>query len=343
MTLPRAARRGADLARRSMPVWGLSLLLFGAAVRTTVSAVVRADDAPERGLYISLALACFALAAVAWTAGARIGARLRLVLLLTVVGVTTTLVATANGSTEVVISAFAYPWGALYAAHVMDRRAAFGFAAGASASFAVGISVIGWAGLAGAWLMVSLTVLLVTVATSAAVTALRDQSETDPLTGIANRAGFHRMAAQMLASADRHCRPMALLLCDLDGLKQINDSGGHAAGDTVLVDVVLAWSPVLRQGDVLARIGGDEFALLLPDTDLEAAELIVDRLHAATAAAFSAGAATRQAGESLSQLLVRADAAMYARKGGHQPSALAMRSFMTSVAPPPIPRMRASR
>jgi diguanylate cyclase (GGDEF)-like protein len=342
VTLP-LARCAPGAARRTTVVWGLALLLLGAGVRAGAIAAVRVSAASYRPLYVALALACFALAAAVWVAGAGLPARLRYLLLVVTSVVTTVLVATAPRSSEVVLTAFAYPWAAVYAAHVLPRRVAFTFAGIASASFAIGISVVGWAGLVGAWVMVTMTVLLATAVTSAVVCALRNQSETDALTGVANRAGFHRLSALTLASADRRWSPVALVLCDLDGLKQVNDSGGHAAGDALLVDVVVSWSRVLRRGDVLARIGGDEFAVLLPDTDLEGAEHVVERLYAATKTPFSAGAATRLPGESLSELLMRADAAMYARKGGHQPSALAMRSFMTSVAPPPIPRMRASR
>lgn len=343
MTLLHACSGRTEAGRRTTLVWGLALLLLGAGARTIASAGVRTSTSNFRPLYVLMAAACVCLAAAVWVAGARLSSPLRYLLLVMTSVVTTVLVATATRPIEVVLTAFAYPWAAVYAAHVLARRVAFAFAGVASASFAVGISVVGWSGLIGAWVMVTITVVLATAVTSAVVSVLRDQSETDALTGVVNRAGFHRLSALMLAAADRRCQPVALVLCDLDGLKQVNDSGGHAAGDVLLVDVVVAWTQVLRRGDVLARIGGDEFALLLPDTDLAGAEHAVERLKAATRTPFSAGAATRQPGESMSEMLIRADAAMYAGKGGHQPSALAIKSFMTSVAPPPIPRMRASR
>uniref|UniRef100_Q07QK2 Diguanylate cyclase/phosphodiesterase with PAS/PAC sensor(S) n=1 Tax=Rhodopseudomonas palustris (strain BisA53) TaxID=316055 RepID=Q07QK2_RHOP5 len=89
----------------------------------------------------------------------------------------------------------------------------------------------------------------------------------DPLTGLANRALFHREIAEVLMRSGRHGLQAALLLLDLDGFKEINDTMGHAAGDELLRKVAHLISRTLGNGDFLSRIGGDEFAIILTDGD----------------------------------------------------------------------------
>jgi diguanylate cyclase (GGDEF)-like protein len=89
----------------------------------------------------------------------------------------------------------------------------------------------------------------------------RTMAELDPLTGVANRRGFDLALERAAATGD----PYALILIDLDDFKRVNDEQGHPAGDAVLQSVAMAAATVARQGDCLARIGGDEFALIAPD------------------------------------------------------------------------------
>ena len=112
-------------------------------------------------------------------------------------------------------------------------------------------------------------------------------------------------------------------LIDLDNLKPTNDTYGHAAGDTALIDFVRLSRTALRPVDFLARIGGDEFALLLPDTDLAAAVAVGRRLQAVLAAAqsgetlqitLSVGVAVLGADDTLHTLVKRADEALYGAK-----------------------------
>ena len=94
--------------------------------------------------------------------------------------------------------------------------------------------------------------------------ALR-RARTDPLTGLANRAAFDEALDLAMSRAHRHGRTLALLFADLDGFKQVNDTGGHATGDAVLAEVARRISGLLRDGDLAARVGGDEIAILLED------------------------------------------------------------------------------
>jgi diguanylate cyclase (GGDEF)-like protein len=91
----------------------------------------------------------------------------------------------------------------------------------------------------------------------------RTMAELDPLTGVRNRRGFDLALQRAAASRE----PYALILIDLDDFKRVNDEHGHPAGDAVLQSVALAAATVARQGDCVARIGGDEFALIAPGAE----------------------------------------------------------------------------
>lgn len=149
----------------------------------------------------------------------------------------------------------------------------------------------------------------------------------DPLTGLPNRMGFSEAATVALATAARDGRPVAGAMLDIDHFKAINDGWGHGAGDAVLRDVAAAMRGVLRLGDVLARVGGEEFALLLPGVDIQGARPLLERLRAAAAAVPHPGAPERRISLSagiapveglglpaLESGLLAADAALYAAK-----------------------------
>lgn len=158
---------------------------------------------------------------------------------------------------------------------------------------------------------------------------LRHLAGHDSLTGIANRASFRDRLAQALAIGERD---LAVAFCDLDRFKPVNDTYGHRVGDQVLVEVATRLRDTLRVGDELARIGGDEFTLLLRNVpDAATAGHVADRLLAAMTAPFavpggevslgmSVGVALARPSASAEELLNTADAALYACKragGGH--------------------------
>ncbi len=106
----------------------------------------------------------------------------------------------------------------------------------------------------------------------------------DDVTGLANRRAFIGQLWRELGRARRSGRPLAVVLMDLDGFKQINDTLGHTAGDEVLRRFGALLLEHLRPGDLAARYGGDEFALILPHTDHRTAQRLAERIKAATAA-----------------------------------------------------------
>jgi diguanylate cyclase (GGDEF)-like protein len=153
---------------------------------------------------------------------------------------------------------------------------------------------------------------------------------TDALTELANRRAFDDLVAMEAAAVDRGGEPFCIARIDLDRFKSVNDQHGHDAGDLLLTGLAGAMRASIRGSDVAARIGGDEFALLLRSCPIEEAVAICERVRERLAAVRVAGAddlsatasmgvAELRDGGSLSEALARADEALYAakRRGGN--------------------------
>ena len=110
--------------------------------------------------------------------------------------------------------------------------------------------------------------------------ALAEQASTDPLTRLRNRRSFYDQGAQQVAAVKRYLGELSVLLIDIDHFKQVNDRFGHQAGDEVLVKVASLLSGIVRNGDAVARIGGEEFAVLLPETNRLGAAVLAERIRA---------------------------------------------------------------
>jgi diguanylate cyclase (GGDEF)-like protein/PAS domain S-box-containing protein len=159
--------------------------------------------------------------------------------------------------------------------------------------------------------------------------ALRNLSLTDDLTGLYNRRGFTTLAERHLALARRHQRALLLVFADIDGLKEINDTHGHAVGDQAVVDVAGILRSTFRSADIIARLGGDEFTVFPLEAGGESADTLLRRLHESLAAfnhrrlrpytlSLSVGVGRFDAGrcQTVHQLLAEADREMYERKKG---------------------------
>jgi diguanylate cyclase (GGDEF)-like protein len=170
------------------------------------------------------------------------------------------------------------------------------------------------------------------------------QASQDPLTGLKNRRRFGEDLRAELARSHRYGVAGALLMLDLDHFKQVNDTLGHPAGDRVLAEIAAVLRARARETDVLARIGGDEFAIVLPRCELAEAEEVGGEITVAIRERMSAepeippitasvGIAAFGVGERLSYetVLGRADAAMYAAKGSGRDR---VRTFDSSVPEP---------
>jgi diguanylate cyclase (GGDEF)-like protein len=149
-----------------------------------------------------------------------------------------------------------------------------------------------------------------------ALVQLSDMARTDPLTELSNRRAWQEELAREMAKAERGGQRLSIGLIDLDELKGYNDRWGHAAGDRVLLTAAARWRRRLRLTDLLARIGGDEFAVAMPNCGLDEAVVVGDELRGALPDGLtcSVGVAEWSVGESASELLSRADEALYAAK-----------------------------
>ncbi len=108
---------------------------------------------------------------------------------------------------------------------------------------------------------------------------LREHSHRDPLTGAANRRHFFERADEETQRARRSGQPLSVLTFDVDHFKRINDQWGHAVGDRVLISICASVDPVLRSHDLFARIGGEEFAILMPEASLDEAYSVAERVR----------------------------------------------------------------
>ncbi|MGB9177958.1 MAG: diguanylate cyclase [Pyrinomonadaceae bacterium] len=106
---------------------------------------------------------------------------------------------------------------------------------------------------------------------------------TDPLTGLYNRRKFEEQMEAEIARTRRYARPFCLIILDIDHFKRVNDTFGHAVGDDAIKQVARILKACARAGDTVARIGGEEFALLLPETEIEKARQVANRLRTAVA------------------------------------------------------------
>ena len=150
------------------------------------------------------------------------------------------------------------------------------------------------------------------------VALLATQSRSDPLTGAANRRSWDEEMDRELARARRTEAPLTVAILDMDHFKTYNDAFGHVAGDTLLKDLVIAVRAELRTGDVIARWGGEEFAIALPDCDLQQAQTIASRLLNVVPSGQTASIGLTQAltQDSPRDLIDRADRALYTAKNG---------------------------
>jgi diguanylate cyclase len=156
----------------------------------------------------------------------------------------------------------------------------------------------------------------------------RQEARTDALSGVANRSAFDDKLRLLLGYHRRDGQPFALILVDLDHFKWINDTYGHLAGDHVIGQLGGLLTRLLREGDFVARYGGDEFAVLLPHADLEVGARVAQRMctdvtrtnlgvassKEQTAVTVSIGLAMVRRGDTPERIFQRADEALYASK-----------------------------
>lgn len=155
---------------------------------------------------------------------------------------------------------------------------------------------------------------------------IEHQSITDPLTEIYNRRALDRLTENFISHARRRHSPLTFMMLDANSFKQINTRFGHLTGDFVLAELAWVLKSSVRASDAVVRYGGDEFLIILADTNVEGGEHVIDRIHAKIAdwnaighledfqVSVSIGAVEWQEGDTLDELLDGADQRMFAQK-----------------------------
>jgi len=196
-------------------------------------------------------------------------------------------------------------------------------------------------------LLLAAGIFLLLVVAQQAIRESQLASETDPLSGIANRRGFDRLAQEALSRAQHRRLPVSVAIFDLDHFKRINDTFGHSTGDAVIVAFARLLRATAPDGSVVGRQGGEEFVLLIAGATVRTAWLAADAIRIATAqqtdgdlpsVTVSGGVAQLRRGETLSELLRRADQASYqAKRDGRDRICMAAHIPSESDAPEAFP------
>jgi len=308
------------LVRTGTPVEVAVLALMGLILGTACLALAAfplTPDAPLDAL-VGLGLVGVTTALALVLAGEKVSpAHLHatVVLFTAVIGVMAAVAATERG---MMLSVICYIWTAVYVASFFRRDVARLHAG--LMIVALGVSLLSARAPAdvSVWIIIS-TMVWVAVSILTGLNArLRAEAHIDSLTGLLNRSGFAVAAARQRAAARRRDEPVALAIIDLDDFKRVNDRGGHAAGDRLLVGLAAVWSASLRPGDLLARFGGDEFVLMLTGVAEDQADEILSRLAGAHSAPWTAGVVPCPPEQSLDEVVNRADARLYVAKEFHR-------------------------
>ncbi|MCU1449044.1 MAG: putative signaling protein [Acidimicrobiales bacterium] len=211
--------------------------------------------------------------------------------------------------------AFEYLWIAVYTAHFFPARTAAGHIGFAAASYGVVLGLVHERSAIAEWTFVVSVVAGTGIIVGRLSAQVRSLALRDHLTGLGNRRAWEEALPRALARAERDRTPLCVAMLDVDGFKARNDRDGHLAGDRVLAEAASAWAREVRAADLLARYGGDEFALLLPDCTIDRAMEIVARLElVCEGVSFSTGLALWDGAEDIDSLVHRADQALYSAK-----------------------------
>jgi diguanylate cyclase (GGDEF)-like protein len=292
-------------------VRSLAVLTAAAAVACAFSAAFPLAPGRPVGLLIGLTALGLVLSVALGVAGPRVTPPMLVATVGAVIVMTSILVGASSTTGGAMLAGYAYVWIIVYSSLFLPRRAVHLHAALITVGFGLGLLATGLPETLAAWVLVSATVWGSGHALSRLAERVRRHAETDHLTGLLNRHAFIAAAEREHELSGRTGGRLAVVVIDLDDFKTVNDRNGHAAGDRLLAELSGAWQGALRPADILARHGGDEFALVLPATSEEGAARVVARLHAAHPMAWSAGVADWPRTATLDEALAQADARLY--------------------------------
>lgn len=198
----------------------------------------------------------------------------------------------------------------IYAGWLLSRRAAYIFYLGVLA-WLIAVSARGDTLITTMAAITAFEAVIVTEIVSWLSARVTRLMYTDPLTGVLNRAGSDRRLATLYERYRRGGKPFSVGLIDLDGLREVNNTRGHQAGDELLQRAASEWRSALRPHESVGRIGGDEFVLIFAESDHDEASERVKALQSSSTAEWSVGVAALRPEDELTSLLERADSRMY--------------------------------
>jgi diguanylate cyclase (GGDEF)-like protein len=214
-----------------------------------------------------------------------------------------------------VVAAAFYVWAAIFAFCFFSWRAAVAHTACMGAALAAALWALHEPAGPGIWLVAMGGAVGAGMAFGTLSRQLRRAAGTDGLTGLPNRWSWEEALDRELARSSRTGESLCVASIDLDGFKALNDARGHKAGDLYLRSLAASWASAIRGNDLLARYGGDEFAVLLPNATRVQALAVIERMRAETPDTnFSSGVAEWDRTEAAELLLERADIAVYRAK-----------------------------
>jgi diguanylate cyclase (GGDEF)-like protein len=315
----------AELAHDKRLMAHTAAAMFGGA---TVDAAIEGIVPGDPSFAIAPALVALAVVSALLLVGPRLPRRVLALLGPLGVVLIASALATTPGAGD---GAILYVWPVLWTTFFFGPRGGVAIACIVGVAHAVTLLVLPEASsYPGRWLdvmaSVSVLVLLTTILVRRnreLLAQLADEGRTDPLTQLLNRRGFDERAEIELTRARRDGSSIAVVMFDIDYFKRINDEWGHDAGDAVLARTSAILAQQARDIDVVARLGGEEFAVLMPSCDAEGAASLADRTRDAVAGAqaaglpavrMSAGLAAAEAPATVQELLQAADVALYRAK-----------------------------
>ena len=207
-----------------------------------------------------------------------------------------------------------YPMIACYVGWFFRHRVARATVAFAFVMSGIALLLNPYGGLLTTWVNLALVSLFCMESAGYLRRKLDREIQTDPLTGAMNRSGLDIRISQDIVRANRTGQALALVLLDIDDFKKVNDVHGHSAGDRMLTDLVQALREVVRPHDVVARVGGDEFMVLMLGVDSDIEDDLLSRLRSWTGDTWSYGIAFADIHDTATALIDRADHDLYGRK-----------------------------
>ena len=257
-----------------------------------------------------------ALAAVALLRGRAFTQLEASVMLAVQVAVIAAMTSTSHLDTAAFSNGIGLPLVGIYTSLLLSRPIVIVYYLGLAA-YVVAVARHGDSTLTTAAVVIALEATIATEIVRVLFERMRWLARADPLTGVLNRHGLEAVGHRLLTRARRRRTPVSVALVDLDDLRVVNNSRGHRAGDDLLVAATRQWLDDLSGEEVVGRVGGDEFVLMLPGLDEDQAHERVQALAEEATVRWTAGVAQLHGEESLADLIERADRAMYARKPVH--------------------------